>query len=928
MASQEDQTRNEYLKELAEREKAVAEGIAEVVRDQKGSAKDRNALVKQGKAIEKSHRTLGGDLTKNVQDMKDGIQTTVDGMINETFGPLGGIVSTFTTGFFKRGKENKENLSATEATLEAAEANLEELKNGRIETKGSMTTLEGEQKKTTKAIKGGRETAEEREKKQDKHDKSLIDALKDLKVKSVKDIADDGGFFAGLGTIASVLGGIALGLSAPGFFKIGTLTTALENFTTKFPKIAGKVKTFFGFADDIPKFPDTPKVPDIPTKMGGWKSGLKQFFGFADEVPKFPDAPKIPDVPTKLTGWKTAFSGFFSLPAKQVDTATDALKVAAEGADAAGDAGKVTSKLKTFLGPTMTGVFDSVAGKVDDIAKGAKVAAAEGGMLSGLGKMFGKTALKLTAGVAGRALSVAGNPVFDLIATGKDVFDIAHAVTDDDVATAVKKEDVGAVIGSIVGGALGFALGGPAGAALGIGLGNMAGEFIGSAMDDPEILGAINTVREGLKSEQATLKTEIADIEKQIKDTTGAVSEEMKALLRERKLQIEGRQTDITAELANMEALKVDEAELKAIQKKGFDLAAKKDKLKDEIEAAEDAGDHARVAMLEKMLVQTEEDFEKAEEDYATKAEDLRKKAQKTSSELADKSTSFFDKLATGGGAMGWFGELFGGEGLEGEAKTKLVAGEAKEEKEKLVARLDKMKGMKDFRGKKGMMERLEKQIGEKDELIKSTESGEFQQKQIDELNKLIAEEQDKITKSEGGEDMYWGREHVGIEESRLKIAEANQKIETLNAEIAGLKGAARGAFVVNRPTYLPSSGIIVGESKASSPKGRGLAGGGFTDGPPELVQMGGGATQVYPLGGSQADNFIKPVAQSIAGAAMNAAAADKIGLGGPVGMGASPNIVDASTNTNVTNNTIIRTPSPSGPNLHFERRDFVHKIA
>ena len=156
MASQEDATRNEYLKELADREKAVAEGIAEIVRDQKGSAKQRNDLVKQGVSLEKSHRTLGSDLTKNVQNMKDGLSTMVDGMINETFGPLGGVVSTFTTGWFKRAKDNKDNLSATEATLEAAEANLEELKNGKIETKGSMTSLESEQKKTTKAIKGGR----------------------------------------------------------------------------------------------------------------------------------------------------------------------------------------------------------------------------------------------------------------------------------------------------------------------------------------------------------------------------------------------------------------------------------------------------------------------------------------------------------------------------------------------------------------------------------------------------------------------------------------------------------------------------------------------------------------------------------------------------------------------------------------------------
>ena len=45
MASQEDQTRNEYLKDLADREAKVAEGIAEIVKDQKGSAKDRNDLV-------------------------------------------------------------------------------------------------------------------------------------------------------------------------------------------------------------------------------------------------------------------------------------------------------------------------------------------------------------------------------------------------------------------------------------------------------------------------------------------------------------------------------------------------------------------------------------------------------------------------------------------------------------------------------------------------------------------------------------------------------------------------------------------------------------------------------------------------------------------------------------------------------------------
>ena len=40
------------------------------------------------------------------------------------------------------------------------------------------------------------------------------------------------------------------------------------------------------------------------------------------------------------------------------------------------------------------------------------------------------------------------------------------------------------------------------------------------------------------------------------------------------------------------------------------------------------------------------------------------------------------------------------------------------------------------------------------------------------------------------------------------------------------------------------------------------------------------------------------------------------------------PAIIDNSTVQNISNNTLIRPPSPSGPNLHFEGRDFVHKIA
>ena len=161
---------------------------------------------------------------------------------------------------------------------------------------------------------------------------------------------------------------------------------------------------------------------------------------------------------------------------------------------------------------------------------------------------------------------------------------------------------------------------------------------------------------------------------------------------------------------------------------------------------------------------------------------------------------------------------------------------------------------------------------------------------------------------------------------------------QSLTTELNNLKaqGFASGGFIVNRPSYLPSSGVIVGESK-------GYSGGGLTkalDGPPEMIiqgaaggmlQSGGGSTQVYPLGGPQAEKtkeMFQPIAKSIAGATMNQMAMDRVGMRGPAGMGSAPTIIDASTVQNVSNNTLIRPPSPSGPGLHFERGDFVHKIA
>ena len=129
--------------------------------------------------------------------------------------------------------------------------------------------------------------------------------------------------------------------------------------------------------------------------------------------------------------------------------------------------------------------------------------------------------------------------------------------------------------------------------------------------------------------------------------------------------------------------------------------------------------------------------------------------------------------------------------------------------------------------------------------------------------------------------------------------------------------GSASGAFIVNRPTYLPESGIVVGENK-------GYAGGGLSaavDGRPEIVQMGGGETQVFPLGGAQAQPFIEPVAKAIAGQSLNQMAMERVGMQNTVAS-AGPTIVDSSTNTQVFNETNIRKPSVDSPSVYGESTD------
>ena len=123
--------------------------------------------------------------------------------------------------------------------------------------------------------------------------------------------------------------------------------------------------------------------------------------------------------------------------------------------------------------------------------------------------------------------------------------------------------------------------------------------------------------------------------------------------------------------------------------------------------------------------------------------------------------------------------------------------------------------------------------------------------------------------------------------------------------------GKAKGAVIVNRPTYLPSSGVVVGEAKSWSGAG-GAAVGGIPDGRPEAI---------IPLGGPQAQSFIEPVAQAIAGQSLNQMQLDRIGMDTAVAS-AAPTIVDSSTNTQVFNETNIRNPSVDSPHVFGESTD------
>ena len=72
----------------------------------------------------------------------------------------------------------------------------------------------------------------------------------------------------------------------------------------------------------------------------------------------------------------------------------------------------------------------------------------------------------------------------------------------------------------------------------------------------------------------------------------------------------------------------------------------------------------------------------------------------------------------------------------------------------------------------------------------------------------------------------------------------------------------------------------------------------------------------------------VATIAQALAGNQLNNAAYNRVGLGGPAGMGSAPTVINAPTTVN--NDTIIppRLTSPHARDAFGERKDFVSKIA
>ena len=336
MAILEDLTKQQN-EELKEQKKILIEQLGQTAKDSSLSAKDRAKAARQQDQLVKGNRTLGSDISKNFTDLKDGLSTTVDGLINETFGPFGGIVSSFTTGFFKRNKENKENLTQNEIQVEQSKELLSEL-GGQSEVLSDQNEALTNIDENIAFMAGNQETAEDREERMRKAQAAGGEVAEPTK-------EEKEGFgmmlLKFLGLVLAAAAGLAVG-AAQGIVK----------YLTDIVKLIGK--PIIKLLDSIPR----PKFID-------------------DIIDMFKAEGMVGKLFTKIKTFFTGEGTFFKRISGIIDTVTDVLK---------GYAGGLFTKIKTFFVGEGT-FFKRIAGIIDPVIDTLK--GFGGGLFTKINDFFG-----------------------------------------------------------------------------------------------------------------------------------------------------------------------------------------------------------------------------------------------------------------------------------------------------------------------------------------------------------------------------------------------------------------------------------------------------------------------------------------------------------------------------------------------------------
>jgi len=333
--------------------------INKLIDGNKGEAKDRVKLLKMQDDLKKTQQTLSGDLGKNISDMKDGFANTVNGMVNQTFGPLGGMVTSLTTGFFKRGKENRENLTQNEMQNDNAKEMI-------VKLGGIQEAVEGVDKKTL---------------------------APDKDIDNKKAAANGGEVVAGeeeskgfgimllrfLGMVGAAIAGLAAGAAV-----------GVVGYLTGWVKLLGK--TITGLISKIPTPKWLDEVIDALKNFGGKAfTRIKNFF--VGETSVFKRIGKTLDTVTdavkgftggvfgRISKFFTGEASVFKRIGTIVDTVTDSVK---------GFTGGIFTRIGTFfknIQPKwLTDIIDASSDALKSF-KGAK-GAAGGGIFSKIGGVF------------------------------------------------------------------------------------------------------------------------------------------------------------------------------------------------------------------------------------------------------------------------------------------------------------------------------------------------------------------------------------------------------------------------------------------------------------------------------------------------------------------------------------------------------------